>query len=118
MHELGITQGIIDRARETALANDVQRVTALYLAITPAADFTEDAIAMYFEMLSDDDELFRGARLHFERGPAAARCLECGHEFDATERHMHCPHCGSLSVMFDASAPMVQLTGIDVDDER
>ena len=70
MHELGITQGIIDRAREAAEANGARRVTDVYLAMTPAADFTQESIEMYFEMLAGDDELFRGAALHFDHRPS------------------------------------------------
>ena len=68
MHELGITQGIIDRAREAAVANGARKVTDLYLTMTPAADFTFDSIEMYFEMLTDEDDLFQGARLHLAVG--------------------------------------------------
>ncbi len=82
MHELGITQGIIDRAREVAVENGAHKVTELYLTMTPAADFTFDSIEMYFEMLTEEDDLFQGARLHLvshSRGglvgePAASRC--------------------------------------------
>ena len=64
MHELGITQGIIDRAREAAVANGARKVAGLYVVMTPAADFTQDSIEMYFEMLS-------------ERGRASSRAPRC-----------------------------------------
>ena len=38
MHELGITQGIIDRAREAAVANGARKVAGLSIVMTPAAD--------------------------------------------------------------------------------
>ena len=60
MHELGITQGIIDRAREVAVANGAHKVTDLYLTMTPAADFTFDSIEMYFEMLTEEDDSLPG----------------------------------------------------------
>ncbi len=66
MHELGITEGIIGRAREAARDAGGMRVTDVYLTITPAADFAPDSIEMYFEMLTDGDDYFRGARLHWE----------------------------------------------------
>ena len=50
---VGHTQGIIDHAREAALANGAARVTDLFLAMTPAADFSQDSIEMYFEMLTE-----------------------------------------------------------------
>jgi hydrogenase nickel incorporation protein HypA/HybF len=114
MHELGITEGIIQRAREAAEGAGGLRVTDVYLTITPAADFTVDSIEMYFEMLTADDDYFRGARLHFEQQTAAASCLECATTFQAAERRPLCPQCGGRMVRFDLRAPMLQLVGVDV----
>jgi Zn finger protein HypA/HybF involved in hydrogenase expression len=116
VHELGITQGIIDRAREAALTNGAQRVTSLYLTMTAAADFSQDSIEMYFEMLAGEDELFRGATLHFDHQPVAATCLSCSDEFNVDAPHPVCPQCGSLLVQLDPDAPMVQLTDVGLDD--
>jgi len=116
VHELGITQGIIDRAREAAQANGALRVTDLYLTMTAAADFSQDSIKMYFEMLSDEDEFFRGATLHFDHRPVAATCLSCSDEFNADAPHPVCPQCGSLLVQLDHDVPMVQLTDVGLDD--
>jgi hydrogenase nickel incorporation protein HypA/HybF len=117
VHELGITQGIIDRAREAAQANGALRVTDLYLTMTPAADFSQDSIEMYFEMLAGEDEFFRGATLHFDHKPVAATCLSCSDEFSTDAPQPACPQCGSLLVKLDPDAPMVQLTDIGIDDD-
>jgi hydrogenase nickel incorporation protein HypA/HybF len=117
VHELGITQGIIDRAREAAQGAGGLRVTDVYLVTTPAADFTQDSIEMYFEMLTQDDDYFRGARLHFDRQPAGATCLACGSEFVAVDTRPACPACDGGQVRWDARAPMVQLVGVDVAEE-
>jgi hydrogenase nickel incorporation protein HypA/HybF len=114
MHELGITEGIIQRAREAAQEAGGTRVTDVYLTITPAADFTVDSIEMYFEMLTADDEYFRGARLHWEQQTAAASCLECGAGFQAAETRPVCPTCNSRQVRFDVRAAMLQLVGVGV----
>ena len=116
MHELGITQGIIDRAREAARRESAVRVRALHLVLTPAADFTAESIAMYFGMLSEGDPLFEGAALEFDAAPAGALCLACGGEFMTEAPQPLCPQCGSPQVRFDPTAPMVQLTAIVVDD--
>ena len=116
MHELGITQGIIDRARETAVANGARAVTGLYLVMTPAADFSQDSIEMYFEMLTSEDEFFKGATLYFEHRPVAATCLSCSDEFSVDAPQPICPQCGSRLVQLDPEAPMVQLTDVDIDD--
>ena len=117
MHELGITEGIIERAREAAQAAGGVKVADVYLTITPAADFTVDSIEMYFEMLTDDDDYFCGARLHWETQTAAASCLQCGAAFQASETRPVCPHCGGRQVRFDARAAMLQLVGVDVVEE-
>jgi len=116
VHELGITQGIIDRAREAAMANGARKVTDLYLVMTPAADFSQDSIEMYFEMLAGEDEFFAGASLHFDHRPVAATCLSCSDEFNAEAPQPACPQCGSLMVRLDPDAPMVQLTDVGIDD--
>ena len=116
MHELGITQGIVDRAREAARQAGAVKVTALYLTITPAADFTAESIEMYYEMLTDEDELLRGATLHFKEVPVPAVCANCGEEFQTEAREPVCPMCGSLLVRHDPTAAMIQLTDLDIDD--
>ncbi len=118
MHELGITQGVIERAREVALREGADRVRRLHLVMTPAADFSAESIEMYFAMLTDDDPLFAGASLEFAAAPAGALCLACGDEFVTQAPQPLCPQCGSAQVRFDPKAPMIQLTSIDVDEEE
>jgi hydrogenase nickel incorporation protein HypA/HybF len=117
LHELGITQGILDRAREAAQANGAQKVTDVFIVMTPAADFTEDSISMYFTMLTEDDDLFRGATLHVDYKAIAAVCLDCSDEFSTTATRPVCAQCGSQKVKLDPDAPMVQLTDIGIDDD-
>jgi len=114
VHELGITQGIIDRARAAATEAGAVGVKRLYLAITPAADFTQDSIEMYFEMLAGEDAFFEGAELVFEWAPADATCLECGQTFSAEGEAARCPGCDGDQLRYDQSVPMIQLTGVDI----
>jgi Zn finger protein HypA/HybF involved in hydrogenase expression len=116
MHELGITQGVIDQARAAARVNGAPRVTDLYVTMTAAADFSQDSIEMYFAMLAGEDEMFRGATLHFDRKPIAATCLSCSDEFSTDELQPVCPQCGSRRVVLDPDAPMIQLTDVGIDD--
>lgn len=116
MHELGITQGIIERAREAAKTHGARKVTDVYVTMTARADFTSEAIEMYFDMLARDDDFFRCATLHFDFASVDARCLECGSEFMAQSRQASCPACSSMRVQLDLDGPMVQLTDIGVDE--
>ncbi len=116
MHELGITQGIVERAREAARQAGAVKVTDLFLTITPAADFQPESIEMYYVMLTDDDELLKGATLHFASASIAATCLSCGEEFPTEASQPVCPACGSPQVRFDPREAMIQLTDVGVDD--
>jgi Zn finger protein HypA/HybF involved in hydrogenase expression len=118
VHEMGITQGVIDRAREAARIEGAERISALYLTITPAADFTRESIEMYFEMLAGEDPLFDGAILLWEEAPVSVTCLNCSEEFSTEAPHPVCPRCGSLQVRFDPRDALLQLTGIGIDDEN
>jgi Zn finger protein HypA/HybF involved in hydrogenase expression len=115
---MGITQGVIDRAREAARIEGAERISALYLTITPAADFTRESIEMYFEMLAGEDPLFEGAILLWEEAPVSVTCLSCSEEFSTEAPHPVCPRCGSLQVRFDPRDALLQLTGIGIDDEN
>ena len=116
MHELGITQGIIDRAREAVRDAGADAVDVVFVTITPAADFTRESIEMYFEMLAGEDPLFATARLEWEETPVSAACLDCGAEFLTAVSAPACPQCGSVTVRLDPQAAMIQLTGIGVDE--
>jgi Zn finger protein HypA/HybF involved in hydrogenase expression len=116
MHELGITQGIVDRAREAAQKAGAAKVADLYVTVTPAADFTTESIEMYYQMLTAEDTMFAGARLHFASAPVAALCLACGDEFVTDAPEPLCPQCNSNQVRFDPHAVMIQLTEINVDE--
>ena len=71
---------------------------------------------MYYEMLTDSDELLHGAALHFENVPVPAVCANCGEEFPTEAREPVCPMCGSLLVRHDPAAAMIQLTDLDIDE--
>ena len=118
MHELGITQGIIDHAHEAAARAGVSKVTDLYILMTAAADFTEESIRMYFEMLADEDESLSEAKLHFSSEPVAATCLACSQKFNTETPAPACPACGSQQVLFDPEAVMIRLTDIGVEDDE
>jgi Zn finger protein HypA/HybF involved in hydrogenase expression len=118
VHELGITEGIVERAREAARERGAQKITDIYVVMTPAADFTEDSVLMYFSMLIKDDEMLRGATMHVEHGSVSAVCLECNNEFNADAPEPACAQCGSQSVRLDPETPMIQLTDIVVEEDE
>jgi Zn finger protein HypA/HybF involved in hydrogenase expression len=118
MDERDIMRGIVDQAREAAVARGARKVAGLYLATSPAAGFTQDSIEEHFEMLTREDGALRGAALHIENGRVAATCLSCSDEFSTDAPQPVCPQCGSQMVRLDPETPPVQLVDVDIDDRE
>lgn len=67
-------------------------------------------------MLTDEDDLFQGARLHLQWAPAAATCLICSDEFSTEAPRPICPQCVPTTVRIDPNAPMVRLTDVGINE--
>ncbi|HEY53040.1 MAG TPA: hydrogenase maturation nickel metallochaperone HypA [Caldilineae bacterium] len=98
MHELSITQSIIDVAIEAANANNASRITDIHLVIGDLTSIVDDSVQFYFDFLSKDT-LAAGATLHFQRESATATCVDCSHQWPVTPPLLpECPNCNSARV--------------------
>ena len=95
MHELPITQGILEVAVETAQQHGARPITDIYLVIGDLTSIVDDSVQFYFDIMSKDT-LASGATLHFRREAAQATCLECDHQYPVKPPlDPFCPHCNS-----------------------
>ena len=102
MHELPVTQAILDTALNAAQQAGGSRIVAIDLVIGELSGIVDDSVQFYFDILGQGTAA-EGAALRFQRRPAQAVCLACGHGYDATPPLApFCPTCGS---------PSVQVTG-------
>jgi len=92
MHELSITQNILDIVIEHAERAGAQRVTTINLVVGELTGFVDDSIQFYFDMLSPDT-LTEGAQLVIQRIPPRVRCRACGQEFEPRDLNWACPQC-------------------------
>jgi len=92
MHELSITQHILDIVTRHAQRADAKRVTSINLVVGELTGFVDDSIQFYFDMLSPDT-LAHGARLCIRRVPALVHCTDCGEEFSPQGYSWLCPKC-------------------------
>lgn len=97
MHELPITESILDIALRHAQAADAARVTDIYLVIGQLASIVDDSVQFYWDMISEGT-IAEGARLHFERIPAELLCLDCQCRYTPGEGDLACPDCGGRKV--------------------
>lgn len=97
MHELSVTEGILNFALDEAKKLNADKVTAIRLKLGALSGLVPDCIGVYFDMVSEGT-LCEGAKLEFERIPARIRCAECGGENKIEGFRLICPACASRRV--------------------
>ena len=92
VHELAVTQGVLDIALEKAEEVRATRITGINLVIGEMSSTVDDCVQFYFDFLSQDS-IASSATLSFERIPIKLRCRQCGHSFTPDSPPWNCPQC-------------------------
>jgi hydrogenase nickel incorporation protein HypA/HybF len=110
MHELSLTQNLLDIALKNAGSKRIMNVNLL---IGPFSDEREESIQFYWRDLAKGT-LGEGAKLNFEHVSAELKCLECGATFNLESDESTCIYCHSDHVQL-LSGDEVRLESIDVE---
>jgi hydrogenase nickel incorporation protein HypA/HybF len=96
MHELSVTQNILEIAIDYARRNQANQILEIHLQIGEITDFDDEWLQRYFDFVSKGT-LAEGARLHITRTPAQLQCRSCSFKFllDRKTWSSQCPSCGS-----------------------
>lgn len=97
MHELSVTENILEIANRHAIQANAVRVTDIYIVIGRLSSIVDDSVQFYWDFVSQNT-ICQGALLHFERIPARLLCLSCQHEYTLDGDLSECPHCSSAQV--------------------
>jgi hydrogenase nickel incorporation protein HypA/HybF len=97
LHELSVTQAILETALHHAQQAGATRVTDLNLVIGQFASIVDDSVQFYWDFIAKDT-LAEGAKLHFQRIPAKLQCLDCGNTYAPGDEILTCPQCQSTQV--------------------
>jgi hydrogenase nickel incorporation protein HypA/HybF len=98
MHELAVTENILEIASRHATQVHAKRVTDIYLVIGNLSSIVDDSVQFYWDIISENT-ICSGAQLHFQRIPAQMACQECGHTFGLEDNHLTpCPQCNSMNI--------------------
>lgn len=95
MHELPITQNILDISLRYAQEANAKRITDIRIVIGQLSSFVDEAVQTYWDIISADT-IAVGARLHFRRIPAEIRCRDCQQTYRSETSRFTCPNCGSF----------------------
>jgi hydrogenase nickel incorporation protein HypA/HybF len=97
MHELAITQSVVDAVCERAGERRVRSVQVQVGALTAVVP---EAMLFCFDLVAEGT-VADGARLDIESCPGAARCRGCGADFAVADLILLCS-CGSADVQVTA----------------
>jgi hydrogenase nickel incorporation protein HypA/HybF len=115
MHELTVTENILEIAARHACQAQAARVTDIHIVIGQLSSIVDDSVQFYWDIISAGT-LCAGAKLHFERRPARLSCSECGNTYTLQGELMACPSCDSARVVI-ISGDEFLLESIEIEKE-
>jgi hydrogenase nickel incorporation protein HypA/HybF len=114
MHELAVTESLLEIAIRHAQAQNAHRITDLYLVIGKWSSIVDDSVQFYWDIISDGT-IAKGATLHFQRVPVVLTCQDCGNEYQPASEEFACPHCVGTHAKVK-SGDEFRLEAIDVEE--
>lgn len=97
MHELGLTQHLVEIAERAAKENGAMQVRSVTVEIGGLAGVVPESVEFCFEACSRGT-LLEGSRLEIIFIPGRARCYDCHVECAIDTYTVACPGCGGFSL--------------------
>jgi hydrogenase nickel incorporation protein HypA/HybF len=101
MHELPVTESILEIVLRHAAQADGKQIHQINLVIGELASIVDDSVQFYWDILSKDTAA-QGAQLSFQRIPAEMLCLSCQNRFHPDPGGYDCPNCGGINLQITA----------------
>jgi len=96
LHELQITERILEVALQHAAKHQASRIVVISLRVGELSHLEEDALQRYFGFLSRGT-LAEDARLQIEHAPIVLACDACSFSYQVSKAELNdatCPECG------------------------
>lgn len=97
MHELSVTQNLLEITLRHARQAKATRVVELNIVIGQLASIVDDSVQFYWNMIAEGTEA-QGAKLNFQRIPTQLLCLDCGQQYAPNAEELACPDCCSTQI--------------------
>jgi hydrogenase nickel incorporation protein HypA/HybF len=101
MHEMALTESIVEIVAEAARKQGFARVRVVRLQVGAMAHVEPEALRFCFDAVSRGT-VAEGADLDIVRSPGEGWCLDCGKIVPLAERFGACPECGRRHVQMTA----------------
>jgi hydrogenase nickel incorporation protein HypA/HybF len=101
MHELSVTESLLEITLRHAANEGAKRVTDLNLVIGELSSIVDDSVQFYWDIVSEKT-IAVGAKLHFRRVPLELLCQNCENRYTPGKGGFACPKCQSEQVSVTA----------------
>ena len=110
MHEFGVARSLVEAIEDAAMENGATSVSEVTLDIGELAFIGIDQLRFAYNLLVQDKDMLRSAKLTINEIPAVVKCTSCGYEgplsrFDEPQSHFvspvfACPGCyGKIEIL-------------------
>lgn len=113
MHELPITESILEITLRHANQANARHVKSIYLVIGQMASIVDDSVQFYWDIIAKDT-IAEGAQLCFKRIPATLQCQACSLRYSPDQDDFSCPDCNSSDIKI-VSGDEFYLEAIDIE---
>lgn len=113
MHEMAVTENILEIALRHGESANADKITDLYLVIGQLSSIVDDSVQFYWDLIAKGTPA-EGAHLHFTRIQTCMKCRDCSSEFAPTDKDFSCPVCNSNRIEITAGDEFY-LDSIDVE---
>jgi hydrogenase nickel incorporation protein HypA/HybF len=97
MHELPVTQNILEIALRHAQDSNAKRILSLNIVIGQLATIVDDSVQFYWDLIAEET-IAAGAKLNFSRIPTELVCQDCSRRYSPGPDDFACPDCKGSNV--------------------
>jgi hydrogenase nickel incorporation protein HypA/HybF len=97
MHELAVTQSILDIACNHAEKAKAKSVDSIFLVIGQLSSIVDDSVQFYWDIITKDT-ICEHSKLNFKRIPAKLLCFDCNKEYLIESELIPCPICNGINI--------------------
>ena len=114
MHELSVTQSILNIALEHAGKANAKRIEDIHIVMGELSTNVDDSVQFYWNLIAKGT-LAEDAKLHFRRVVAQMQCLNCNHVYHPEDGELLCPSCGNAGARIIAGEEFY-VESIDIEE--
>ena len=97
MHELSITEHLLEDCIREAQKQNARKIRVIRLCIGQLKGIVPECIQVYLDMLSEGT-IAEGAQIEAEFLPVKVLCRDCGQTAQIDRAHIECPYCHGLNL--------------------